>query len=507
MARSARSLLIRGGRVIQDARDGREPAVADLLIRDGRIAAIIDGADAGAPDRGADLVIDGRNKLIIPGLVNAHYHSHDVLARGMFEDLPLEVWIALAIPAGRKASRREVRLRTLLGAAECLRSGITTLQDMLGTGPGGEADVEIVKDAYAEIGIRTVLGLQVGNRSALACLPGLRHELPAALHGLLDPPQSSSAAILGFIEAALRAPTQRRLTWAIAPGAPQRCSLDLLEGLAALSRSYDLPVVTHVNETKLQVLLARELEPRHQGSWLSYLAAAGLLNSRLSIAHGVWLDDREIDLIAAAGAGVVTNPTSNLKLKSGVAPLRKLHSAGVVLGVGCDNVSAGDAQNLFQAMKLVCSMSAAKDAEASRVTAQHAFEYATTGGARLLRLEAEIGTIEVGKAADLTLLDATDPAYVPLTNPVRQIVYSECGRGVDTVLVDGEIVVEKGRIKTIDWDALCAEAAEIAEPYRKDLEAHAERLSAVVPYIFALVKRAGEAPLAFNRWIASDDAP
>ncbi len=504
MRNGAGSILIQGARVYRDTDDAAQPRHADILIRNGRIAALV---EPGRAPSAADTVIDGRHKLAIPGLVNAHYHSHDVLARGLFEDLPLETWIALAIPGGRSANAREIRLRTLLGAAECLLSGITTIQDMVGSGPGAEEQLEIIKRAYDEIGIRCVLGLQVGNRSALACLPGLAQTLPAELRPLLDPPQPTVPAIVDFVAAALRAPSRRRLTWAIAPGSPQRCTRDLLEGLGALAREFDLPVVTHVNETKLQVVLAQEQLRAHGRSWIDFLDAAGLLNERLAIAHGIWLDDREIARISEAGASVATNPTSNLKLKAGVAPLRKLRQAGVNLALGCDNVSAGDAQNLFQAMKLVCTMSTAKGPEAAGITADHAFEFATTGGARMLKLDSEIGTIAVGKAADLTLLHLTDPAYVPLTHALRQVVYSDCGRAVDTVLVDGEIVVEQGRLITVDWPALCEEAAELARPYMNDLETHRQRMTPVLPYIADTIRRAGAAPLPFNRWLAADDVP
>ena len=162
-----RDLVIAGANVLTDP--DTAPAFKDLFIKDGKIAAIAPPGELF--EQGVE-VVDGRHKLVIPGLINAHYHSHDVLSRGMFEDVPLEVWIALAIlPPTRKLTAREVRLRTLLGAIDCLRNGITTVQDMLGCGPGSEEHVDAAIMAYDEIGIRCVLGLQVGNRPpiAIAC--------------------------------------------------------------------------------------------------------------------------------------------------------------------------------------------------------------------------------------------------------------------------------------------------------------------------------------------------
>src|SRR5580704_7722186 len=192
---AARKLVVAGAKVLTDF--AAEPELKDILIENGRIAAITSAQQEPQPDA---KLLDGRGKLVIPGLVNAHYHSHDVLSRGMFEDIPLEVWIALAIlPPSRPLSTREVRLRTLLGAIECLRNGITTVQDMVGCGPGAEQHVETIIAAYQEVGIRCVLSLQVGNRSAVDCLPGVRESLPAHLLPLLANAASDVPRIIDFV--------------------------------------------------------------------------------------------------------------------------------------------------------------------------------------------------------------------------------------------------------------------------------------------------------------------
>jgi 5-methylthioadenosine/S-adenosylhomocysteine deaminase len=496
-------VLIRGADILTSADAALERK--DILIGDGRIAAI---EPSGLLDehRSAARVIEGRGKLVIPGLVNAHYHSHDVLSRGMFEDIPLEVWIALAImPPSRPLSTREVRLRTLLGAIECLGNGITTVQDMVGCGPGSETHVETILRTYREVGIRCVLGLQVGNRAAIDCLPGLRDTLPANLAPLLSATAPEVGRIVDFVAGPLAGNSQPRLHWAIAPGSPQRCTFELLTGLAGLAERYKLPVVTHVNESKLQVYLARELYRDYGGSAIDYLEAAGLFNDRLCMAHCIWLNDDEIERTAAANVAVTTNPASNLKLKNGVAPLRKLRRAGIRLGLGCDNVSAGDAQNMFEAMKLVCNLNAGKGTRASGFSAKDALAMATTGGAEILGLGEQIGSIVVGKAADLAILDLTDPAYLPLNNAVRQLVYSESGRGVHTVMVDGRIVVDDRRVTTIDHAALLQEVAELGKIYAADSRQHCERLAAVTPFIVEAVRRQGDKPLDFDRWLAAGD--
>jgi len=264
-------------------------------------------------------------------------------------------------------------------------------------------------------------------------------------------------------------------------------------------------MVTHVSESKSQVFLARELYAKYGGSALDYLDAAGALNERLCMAHAVWLSAAEIDRVASAGASVVTCPTSNLKLKNGVAPMRMLKQAGVRLALGADNTSAGDAQNLFEAMKLVCNMSAGKGPARSTLLAADALAMATTAGAQAIRLAGRIGRIAVGMAADLTLLDLSDPSYLPLNDAVRQIVYCESGRGVHTVIVDGEIVVEDRRVRTVDYDALLAEVAALHDPFARDAGAHAAFVAPVLPYILDTVRAHAGLPLPFDRWPSADD--
>ncbi|HEY2533409.1 MAG TPA: amidohydrolase family protein [Xanthobacteraceae bacterium] len=494
-------LAVVGAMVLTDL--DAAPTLADIVVKNGRIAAVT--APAERTDR-RDPVVDGRGKLVIPGLINAHYHSHDVLARGMFEDIPLEVWIALAIlPPTRRLTAREVRLRTLLGAIDCLRNGITTVQDMLGCGPGSEEHVEAAIKAYDEVGIRCVLGLQVGNRPPIDCLPGIRAHLPESLAPLLSASPATVRDILDFVSAPLAAKASDRLTFAIAPGSPQRCSFELMRGLAELASRCSLPLVTHVNESKLQVFLAQELYADYGGSPLDFLQAAGALNARLCMAHGIWFGDAEIERIAGAGAAVATCPTSNLKLKNGVAPLRKLKQAGVRLAMGADNTSAGDAQNVFEAMKLVCNLNAGKGTAASTLRAHDALAMATLGGADALGLSDRLGKIEVGMCADLTLLDLSDPSYVPLNDAVRQIVYCESGRGVHTVIVDGNVVVDNRKLMTIDYDALLDEVREASEIHARASQAHRAKLETVLPYIAKVVRDQGEKPLAFNRWPSADD--
>ena len=250
-----------------------------------------------------------------------------------------------------------------------------------------------------------------------------------------------------------------------------------------------LPVTTHVYETRAQAAKARSLYASQGGSMLRWLGEVGLLNDRLTIAHGVWLDGEEMALLGQACASLAHNPASNLKLKSGVAPMRRVIDAGVNVALGCDNCSCGDCQSMFTAMKLLCLLTAAADPSPTGVDAALAINAATVGGARALGLEGEVGAIVPGMQADLVMLDLRDIAYVPLNSAARQVVFAESGRGVHSVVVGGKLVLDAGRITTVDEAALRAEAAAVLAGFRRAYAAQAERAAVATPWLLDANRR------------------
>jgi cytosine/adenosine deaminase-related metal-dependent hydrolase len=290
-----------------------------------------------------------------------------------------------------------------------------------------------------------------------------------------------------------------RLTWALAPSAPQRCSQELLEGIAALSRMYDLPVLTHLYETRIQAAAARR--QASVSSLVDVLARAGLLTEKLGIVHGVWLTAREIAQIAEAGSRVVHNPVSNLKLKSGIAPILELHRAGVDVALGCDNYSCAETQNIFMAMRLLCLLPAVADPQPGPIDAAYALRAATLVGARAVGRSGAIGAIKPGMLADLIILDLNEPAFVPFNSAARQIVFSECGRAVETVLVNGRPVVRGGKLMTMDEAALAAAAEKVAPAFRRDAQALAARNADLVAPLLSAGRKAWKVPLGFARYI------
>ncbi len=500
MTEAAKSrYLIRGGRIYDHDGDVHQPAISDLLIDGETIERV---APSIAPEPGTE-VIDASGKLVSPGRVNAHYHSHDVLAKGLFEEMPFDVWTLHSNPGNYGArSQREVRLRTLLGAAESLRNGITTIQDFLTVVPQDDATVDTVLSAYEEAGVRVVFAVAARDRAALDIAPFIPKDLPDSIRQRLAGSDRSAKSELGYVAGQIRRlglkPTPLQ-TWALAPSAPQRCSQELLEGMAALSRQHNLPVFTHVYETRIQAAAARV--QNQSTSLLGLLADAGLMNERLNVVHGVWLTQADIAQIAAAGARVIHNPISNLKLKSGVAPILDLHRAGVHVALGCDNYSCAETQSIFIAMRMLCLLPAATDPEPGPIDAAYALRAATLHGAQAVGLGSKIGAIKAGMAADLVLLDLNEPAFVPFNSAARQIVFAESGRGVDTVLVAGRPVVRAGKLVTLDEAALAAEAAEISPAFRRDAAALASRNRDLIAPLLDANRSAWQVPLGFERYI------
>jgi 5-methylthioadenosine/S-adenosylhomocysteine deaminase len=495
---TSKRTLIRGGQVYDHDGDVHKPAVADILIEDDKILAI--GANL-SPESVYE-VIDASGRLVVPGFINAHYHSHDVLCRGLFEELPLEVWLLYTLPMGGDRSKDEVRARTLVGALECLRCGITTVQDMLGLSPLTDEQTDVVIAAYREAGIRVVFSPMVWDIPPIAMV---RHKdrLPPAVQEMLGNKPRSIREQLNYLEHQFkRYPASGTLHWAIAPFAPQRCTPKMLEGCAELAHKYDLAVYTHVYETRGQALIARELFADHNGSLISYMDNVGLLGPRLNIVHGVWISRREIDRMAAADAGIVLNQLSNFKLKSGIAPIYDMRQAGVRLGLGCDNCSGSDVQSVFQAMKMFCLIAAVSEPEPGPGLAREVLQHATIGNARTAGLAGHLGAIRPGYKADLVLVDLNDVAYLPYNSAARQLVYTESGRGVQTVMVDGRIVVEDRVVKSIDEDALRREVVSLMRHFIADYDAVVKSRKAALPYMLDAHRRMWEPDIGMDRFIA-----
>jgi len=488
--------LVSGGRVLDLDGDLDRPAPADLLIEDGRIVAVGDGATSASRNTSVT-ILDARDKLIIPGLINAHYHSHDVMLRGQFEQLPLDAWQLYSAPNNyQRPSNDDIALRTQLGAAECLLNGMTTVQDMVSIVGADQGHLDGIQRAYYASGIRVVLALQYSDRAAADCVAFWR-DLPAPVKAQL--PKAADTTALQTLIGERAIFHQDRLHWALGPSAPQRCSDDLLSWTAALSRQHGLQVFTHVYEAKSQAVIARMDYP--DASLVSHLDALGLLNDRLTIAHGVWITPAEIKRLGAARANLACNPISNMKLLNGFAPIVDYAEAGANIGLGCDNCSGNDAQNIFQSMKMFALFWGMYSNAGETGAAREAFKAATVGGARALGMSHELGLLRPGYRADLVMINLENASYRPLNSAIRQLVYAETGKGVDTVMVDGNVVVADGKLQTMSEHALHTEAERARSRMDADICKLRQNNSRILPDILSAHEKANQVPLGFDRFL------
>ena len=495
------TLLIKGGRALTPDADWHQPPCVDIAIAGDTIAGI---ASAYLLEgHSAIEVIDARDHLVLPGFVNAHYHSHDVLAKGTLEEVPLESWRLYALPPQYPPrSVEEIYARTLLGALECLRSGMTTIQDMLTLYPYEDRHMDAVMAAYEKVGIRVVFALQYADRKGIETIPFWKDTFPKELHPLLSTaaePERNLDLLGHFETTRLKSASRPLVSWALGPSAPERCSPALMQRTIELARRYDIPVYTHIYESRGMALQARMSIPEYSGLLIRRLAEEGVLDPRLNFAHSVWLSPEEIELLAEHGAGVVLNPQGNLKMKCGIPPIRMLQDAGIRIGLGCDNCSCSDAQNMFVAMKLFALLAAVSDPIPGPPQATAAIRSATEAGATGARLGDKIGRLATGLKADMTLIDMNDPSWSPMNSAARQLVHVEAGRGVRTVLVGGAVLVRDRKLTTVD-EATIYEAVKAVMPgFRKDFAAISERVAQLQPWLDRAHKQIMNAELDIKR--------
>ncbi|MDR7481915.1 MAG: amidohydrolase [Armatimonadota bacterium] len=455
---SPASTLIRGARIVTcDGHDVVYPE-GDLLLTGERIAAV--GPRIEAP--GAQ-VVDARGRLAMPGLINAHMHSDETLFRGLLDGMPLEVWMLYSLPplGYGPVPERLIYLRTLLAGIEALQSGVTTVQDDVSEAPlATVAGSQAVLQAYLDVGVRASVACNMTDVPYEAKLPYLAALLPAwARDALGAAPVQSTRELVALAETLLEAWHGRdgRIRIALSASAPQRCTPELILALDDLSRRWRVPLLTHALETKVQVATGRAFYGK---TVVAYLADLGVLSDRLTIAHGIWLTDQDIDLLAAAGTAVAHNPISNLKLGSGLLRYHALRRAGVPLCLGTDGASSNDTFNMFEVMKCAALLhKIASPVAEAWPSARDVLDATLRGGARSTLLQGQVGILAPGAYADVVLLRLDAPAFIPWHVPANHLVYCQSGRDVDKVFVGGRLVVDGGRVVTVDAAAVYAEIA------------------------------------------------
>ena len=485
--------VLRGAYALQGRELGFERRALDVVIEGQRIAAI----EAAGTVGNADVVIDLSGRLLVPGLINGHLHSHEHFHRGRTENLPLELWQHYVRPPVAVAlTPRQVYLRAALGALETLRSGATCLVDDLAVGGAIDREqIDAVLQAYDDVGVRALLGFAMMDRPLVDNFP-FTDTLPADLVARMRAmPRPAPDAYLGLVRDLARArhPRTRRAGVLVSASAPQRCTQDFLLACARLADELDLPLITHVQETRLQVVTGREF---YGTPIVEYLDRIGFLGPRTSLIHAVWLNPREIAALARTGATAQHNPWSNLTLGSGVQPTRALLEAGVNVSLGSDGACSTVSLNMLQVAGTAAGLSKVRGHDYDRwLSARDVLAAGTQGGARALGFGGGLGVIEPGALADLVAYRLGSIPFTPLNDPVRQLVYAERGADIDFVIVDGEIALRDGRFTRVDEARLLAEIQREIDGLASQLAASEASVAPVRAAMDALYRRTLQADI------------
>ena len=415
-------LLVLGGTIVTMDQTRRIIDDGGIAVSKGRIVAIGPRAEIEARYTSRQRV-SAAGKVVTPGLINGHTHIPMVLFRGLADDLDLQEWLTKYIfPAEAKNVTEEfVRVGTRLGLAEMIRGGTTTYCDMY-------YFEDAIADETAKAGVRGVLGETI-------------IDFPVA-------DNKTNAEGMAYVEKFVaRWKGHDLIVPAIAPHAPYTVSEEHLKAVRAFSDRTGAPIVTHVSETK------RELDDSVKAkgaSPVAYLERIGFLNERVIAAHMVWPQGTDIEILKRRGVGVVHNPQSNMKLASGVAPVPKMLTEKLFVGLGTDGAASNNDLNMWEEMDTVAKLHKVFSGDPKVISAQEAFELATIRGAEALHLEKEIGSLETGKRADLLVIDRDTLNQIPLYNVYSDLVYATKAADVESVIINGRLVMRNRRLLTLD---------------------------------------------------------
>ena len=482
------TLILRNARLLDLQRDG---SIGDIVAVDGRIVAIGSGVAAQHEvAAGEDVVdVDLAGDVVMPGMINAHTHSNQSIEKGLCDALPLDAWMVLASygGAGARLSPRDLYVSAMAGGIEMIRSGSSAVLDC------ARADIEWVDDgmdaimqAYVDLGMRASVAIQFSDLDFFSSIP---IDLIPDGKSLRKPPMAPPDVVLAGAGRFLERwdTTSSRVRPILGPSSLPRCSTDLFAASVDLAKGRGARMQTHLLSAKSQVDIAAE---RFGGSTVEFLGKMGALEDWASYAHSIWLNQREIEMFAETDAVAIHNPASNLKLGAGVAPIPAMLRAGANVALGSDGASSSDTQNMFETLKLSTTLHRVQGPPATWPTAMDGLGMLWTGGAAAVG--ADIGRLEVGALADLTVLDIDRLWPAPAEQMRYQLAYSELGAAVKSVYVDGAPVMVDRAITTIDESAILAEAREIAERVWTTLPARLAKFEELRPMLEQIEAASGQ---------------
>ncbi len=386
--------------------------------------------------------LDATGKIVMPGLINTHTHAPMTIFRGLGGDSSLMEWLQKYVfPAeARNVNRDLVKWGTQLACYEMIQSGTTTFVDMY------YFEDEVAAEARAA-GMRAVLGETI-------------IEMPA-------PDNKTASEALAYTKRFIEQWRQDPLiTPAVAPHAAYTNSKETLLQSQQLANQFHVPLVTHLSETEAEV---KTITQKYGKTPAAYLDSFGFLQDSLIAAHCVWITDDEIPMLKKHGVGVAHNPESNMKLASGVAPLKKFLDAGIAVGLGTDGAASNNNLDMFEEIDTMAKLHKLWLRDPAFLSARDAVRIATMGGAEVIDRQKDLGSLEPGKLADIILVRTTDAPGIPMYDPYRQLAYSLKGCNVDGSIIHGKVVMQDRVVRTINFEILRKNVNRLQQQVSKSL--------------------------------------
>jgi cytosine/adenosine deaminase-related metal-dependent hydrolase len=422
------------------------------IIRDGAVAIegnkIIDvGKTAEIKSRHrVDIELDCTHKLVLPGLIDCHVHLAQALIRGCADDMPLIPWLCSRVwPLQGTYTAEEGRLSAQLCCLEMIKSGTTTFVE---SGLHSRYGFDGIAQAVESIGIRAALSKKLMDITGYADRPDAMPE------SMVETGEATMRETLTMIQRWHGKANNRIHVWfgARTPGA---CTVDFYREIGEQARKHRTGVTIHLAEVKQDIEYMRgefNMTP------MQFMQHCGLVGRHVIYAHGVWLPFEDFARLYETGGTVCHCPSSNLKLASGIAPVPKMLKAQVNVALGCDGGPSNNSYDMLREMKLAAILHKGRLRDPEILPAETILEMATLKGAHATLWGEQLGSLEPGKLADLIVIDQRKPHLVPVRNPISNLIYAACGSDVDTVIIDGKIVMEGREVKTIDEEKIIEEA-------------------------------------------------
>lgn len=433
-------ILIKNITIITQDKSRRQLKNGAIVIEKDRFKEIGKSRELERKYKNAEKVIEGKGKVALPGLINAHGHLAMTLLRGYADDLTLEDWwLNYVYPAESKFGKKEVYWGSLLAMAEMLKSGTTCFSDF-----------------YYYQGETARAARQIGMRGVLGC-------------AFLDAPtfeyKDSETAFRSAEKTIKAVENDNLIKVLVAPHMFQTTSLKTYRRVKDFARRNNLLLQTHTSETKQEVEFSLK---KYKQRPVEVLAKNKILDEKTSLAHCCWLNSREIKILAKTGASAIHCPVSNMKLASGFAPLPEMLKAGVNVALGTDGACSNNNLDIMEEMKFAALLHKGRRLDPTIINSQTVLDMATINGAKALGWDQEIGSLESGKKADLIIVDFNRPHLAPVHNIVSHLVYSASGSDVETTIINGKIVMENRRLNKIDEKEILSEAEKLALNCKRD---------------------------------------